>query len=186
MSRRPEEWPSRGVSPGCWGLSSTLLPPARDTHLAAGAGLHRVVPQPDSPLGGCEEKAPVRAEGQGGARRRAATGQLRESALAVRKLGCAQDRWPGEPSPERRHPGAAGSPRPPRRGRCGQQGRSREEGGQAANLSPSSPPGPRGPTWRPARRSCLRTWTPAGGQGVRNQSRGPQPSPGSCQPGPGH
>lgn len=185
MSHRPEEWPSRRVSPGRRGLSSTLLPPARDTHLAAGAGLHLIVPQSDSPLGGCEQKAPVRAEGQGGAGRRAATGQLRESTLAVKKRGYAQDRWPGEPSPEHRHPGAAGSPGPPRRGCCRQQGQSREEGGQAASLRPSSPPGPRGPTWRPARRSCLRMWTPAGGRGVRGQSRGPQASPGSCQPGPG-
>lgn len=171
---------------GAQGHPPPSCPPARDTHLAAEASLRCAVPQPDSPLGGCEQKAAIRAEGQGGAGRGVATGQLQESALAARQGGRTRDRWPGEPSPECSHLGAAGSPRPPRHGRCGQQGRSREDRGQVASHGLGSPPGPRGPIWRPVRRSCWRTWTPAGGWGVKGQSRGPQLSPGSCQPGPGH
>ena len=136
---------------GTQGRPPPSCPPAWDTHLAAEASLRCVVPQPDSPLGGCEQKAAIRAEGQGGTGRGVATGQLQESALAVRQGGHTPDRRPGEPSPARSHWGAAGSPGPPRRGRREHQGRSREERGQVASHGLGSPAAPRGLTWRPAR-----------------------------------
>lgn len=72
-----------------------------NVHLAAEASLRCVVPQPDSPLGGCEQKAAIRAEGQGGTGRGVATGQLASSTVIMLE-DMDTSRWLGGEGPKQR------------------------------------------------------------------------------------